>query len=337
MTIDRRTALAMAAGAVTTAAFGRVPAFAQAGQTLRIGTSSVGSIYYVLAVGMTKLLREHAGISGTAEPVGGSVANVFALQADKVELAITNAIAASDGYRGKARFKKPVDLGLLAIGQSSYRQFLVRVGSGIEKPADLKGKTIIGKRPALPEVEQLTMALLKAAGVDPSSVKIVATTETNEAVDAIRAGTVDAVMMPGSGGSSYLKQLARDGKIKFMHIPDDMAKKMADSAGEAISVAQLPVGMYDGFDKPVNVFDIPTYMVADARVSEETGYKVMSAVFDHLDEFHSFHNAAKDWTVKGSLNDPKVPYHPGAVRYFKEKGVWTPELDKIQAALAKKS
>ena len=339
MMIDRRAILtlgALAACSTWVGGLGRA-ALAQTKTAVRIGTSSVGSIYYVIAVGLTKLLQDHAGISATAEPVGGSVANVFALQADKVDLAVTNAIAAAEGYTGAGRFKKPVDVRLLAVGQRSYRQFIVRVGSGIEKPADLKGKTIIGKRPALPEIEKLTLALLKAAGVDPSSVRIVATTETNEAVDALRAGTADAVVMPGGANASYIKQLARDGRIKFLDIPDDMAKAMLGPGPQSIGLAKLPAGMYDGLDKPVNVFDIPTYLVADARLPDDVGYNVVKSIFDHVEQFHSFHSAAKEWTLEGAVDDPKVPFHEGAVRYFKEKKVWTAEHDKQQAALLKRS
>lgn len=335
MIINRRAAMALAGSAAATLALGRTAALAEVAKSLRIGTSSAGSVFYILGVGMTKLLQEHAGISATAEPVGGSVANVFALQADKVELAITNAIAAVMGFTGGGRFKKRVEMGLIAVGQASYRQFVVRVGSGIETPADLKGKTIIGKRPALPEIEQLTTALIKASGVDPASVRVVATSETNEAVDALRAGTVDAAVIPASANASYLRELARDGKIKFLDIPDDMAKKMLGDGPQSITVKKLPAGMYEGLTKPVNVFNIATYFIADARVSEDTGYAVAKALFDNLKEFYTFHSTAKEWTIEQTLDDPKIPYHPGVVRYFKEKGLWTPEHEQRQAALLK--
>src|SRR4051794_73446 len=100
---------------------------------LRIGTSSSGSVYYALAVGMSKLLGSHAAISATAEPVGGSSANIFALDADKVDIAISNSASAYDGYHAVAPFKKPIHTGLIAQGQPSYRQIIVRTGSGITK------------------------------------------------------------------------------------------------------------------------------------------------------------------------------------------------------------
>jgi TRAP transporter TAXI family solute receptor len=303
---------------------------------LRIGTSSSGSIFYTLAVGLSTMLPKHAGIGATAEPVGGSTANMFALEADKVDLAITNAGAAYDGYNGLKPFRKPVSVGLIAQGQPSYRQIIVRVGSGIEKPEDLVGKTIIGKRPALPEVELVTNALLKVYNINPGQVRIVSTTNTGEAINALKSDTVDAVTIPASKGASYLQSLSHDGKIKFLDIPDDKATAMLALLPKSMALAKLPAKTYPGQDKAVNVFGLATYLVAADRVSEDTVYKVTKALFDHIGEFHGFHAEAKEWTLQEAVSDPKIPYHPGAIRYFKEKGVWSGQLEQAQAQLRKK-
>lgn len=332
--INRFAALAMAGSAALSLAAGAT-ALAQT-KALRIGTSSSGSVFYTLAVGLSTMLPKHAGIPATAEPVGGSTANMFALDADKVDLAIANSGAAYDAYNKVAPFKKPIEVGLVAQGQPSYRQLIVRVGSGIEKPEDLAGKTIIGKRPALPEVALVTDALLKVYNIDPSKVKIVSTTNTGEAVNALKSDTVDAVMIPASRGASYLQSLAHDGKIKFLDIPDDKARAILALLPKSMSLGKLPAKTYQGQDKPVNVFGLSTYLVAAGRLPEDTVYKVTQGLFDHIGEFHGFHAEAKEWTLQQAVDDPKIPYHPGAIRYFKEKGVWSAKLDQTQAELKRK-
>lgn len=92
-----------------------VVAHAQA-TSVRVGTSSSGSVFYAIAVGLTRILEKHAGLTGTAEPVGGSHANMFAIDANKVEFAIANSGSAYDAYHGSKPFKKPVSLGLVAQG-----------------------------------------------------------------------------------------------------------------------------------------------------------------------------------------------------------------------------
>jgi TRAP transporter TAXI family solute receptor len=304
-------------------------------QALRFGTSSSGSIFYTLVVGMSAMLTKDAGIAATAEPVGGSTANMFAIGADKVDLSITNAYAAYDAYHGNKPFRSKIAVGLWAQGAPSYRQIIVRVGSGIEKPEDLVGKTLIGKRPALPEIGLITNALFKVYNIDPGKVKVVSTTNTGEAINAIKSDTVDAALVPGSAGASYFQSLARDGKIKFLNIPDDKIKQMLALLPKSISLGRLRPHLYQGQDEAVNVFSLHSYMVAASRLSEDTVYKVTKTLFDNIDEFHRFHATAKQWTLKGTLDDPKIPFHPGAIRYFKEKKVWTPEMDKEQAALTK--
>jgi len=98
-------------------------------------------------------------------------------------------------------------------------------------------------------------------------------------------------------------------------------------------VGTLPAKTYQGQDNNVNVFSLASYMVAASRLSEDTVYKVTKTMFDNIGEFHTFHGVAKQWTLKETLDDPKIPFHPGAIRYFKEKNAWTPEMEKLQAAL----
>jgi hypothetical protein len=321
---------AMVAAVALTAATGGL-AWAQT-QALRVGTSSSGSVFYTLAVGLSSMLTKHAKIAATAEPVGGSSANMFAINADKIDVAIVNAMAGVDGYHGAKPFKGKINVGLIAQGAQSLRQIIVRTGSGIEKPEDLVGKTIIGKRPALPEIELFLNALLKVYNIAPGKLKIVSTTNTGEAINAIKGDTVDAVVIPGSAKASYLQSLSHDGKIKFLHIPDDKFKAMTALLPKAMTAAKLPANVYPGQDKPVNVYSISTYLVAASRLSDDTVYKVAVTLFDNLKEFQTFHSAAKEWTLKETLDDPKIPYHPGAIRYFKEKKLWTAELDKLQVA-----
>lgn len=328
----KRSAAALAAVCALAIATGGT---ANAQTALRIGVSSSGSVFYTLGVGLSAMLTKHADISATAEPVGGSTANMFALGADKVDLAIVNAGAAYDALHGNKPFKDKINVRLVAQGAPNLRQIVVRTGAGIDKPEDLVGKTVIGKRPALPEVGLIMDALLKAYDIDASKVKIVSTTNTGEAVNALKSDTVDAVVMPGSAGASYLQQLMRDKKIKYLKIPEDKMKAIVAMLPKYVAVAELPAKTYEGQDEAVRVFGLASYLVAAARVPDDTVYKVTKTLFDHIDQFHGFHAAAKEWTLKEALDAPTVPYHPGAVRYFKEKNVWTPALEKSQAELAK--
>lgn len=305
----------------------------QAQTAVRIGVSSSGSVFYTLGIGLSSMLDKYAKISATAEPVGGSTANMFAIAADKVDFAIANAGASFNAFHGNKPFKDKVAVRLIAQGAPNLRQIVVRTGSGIDKPGDLAGKTLIGKRPALPELGLITDALLKVYDIDPAKVKIISTTNTGEVVNALKSGTVDAAVIPGSAGAGYLQRMMRDKTIKYLNISKDKMKAITEMLPEYIRIAKLPANTYENQPEDLSVFGLATYLVAAARVPDDTVYNVTKTLFDHIDEFHGFHGAAKEWTLNEALEPPTIPYHPGAIRYFKEKDVWTGALQKSQAEL----
>ena len=306
---------------------------ATAQKAVRIGVSSSGSVFYTLGVGLSAMLSKYADISATAEPVGGSTANMFALGANKVDLAIANAGASYNAFHGNKPFKSKIAVRLVAQGTPNLRQIIVRTGSGIKKPEDLVGKTIIGKRPALSELGLITSAFLKVYNIDPSKVRIISTTNTGEVVRAIKAGTVDAAVIPGSAGAGYLQRLMHDKTIRYLKIPENKMKAIVAMLPKYVRIAKLPAKTYEGQNEAINVFGLSTYLVADARVPDEIVYKVTKTLFDHIKEFHGFHSAAKGWTLQQALDPPTIPYDAGAIRYFKEKKVWSPALAKVQAEL----
>lgn len=300
---------------------------------LRIGVSSSGSVFYTLGVGMSSMLDKYAHISATAEPVGGSTANMFAIGANKVDLAIANAGASYNAFHGNKPFKSKVAVRLIAQGAPNLRQIVVRTGAGINRPEDLVGKTLIGKRPALPELGLITGALLKVYNIDPGKVRIISTTNTGEVVNALKSGTVDAAVIPGSAGAGYLQRMMRDKTIKYLQIPPDKLDAIVKMLPKYVGATTLPANTYENQPKDLKVFGLATYLVAAARIPDDTVYKVTSTLFDHIDEFHGFHAAAKEWTLSQALQPPTIPYHPGAIRYFKEKKVWTDALQNDQAEL----
>ncbi|MGE3245439.1 MAG: TAXI family TRAP transporter solute-binding subunit, partial [Beijerinckiaceae bacterium] len=98
----------------------------QAQEAIVFGTSSIGSTYYVLSVGMSEMIKKHAGISTTVQPVGGSIPNLFALATKKTDIIMSSSLAMQDAYLGNKPFRKPNDVRLIAQGQPNFRVIIVR-------------------------------------------------------------------------------------------------------------------------------------------------------------------------------------------------------------------
>lgn len=304
-------------------------------KALSLGTSSVGSTYYVISVGMGEIISKKTGIGVTAEAVGGSDANVRGLKDKKIDLAMLNASSVESAYNGKDQFAKEgrVQLRALMQGQESLRNVVARKDAGIKTIADLKGKKFIAKRRSAVDVWQTAEALLRAYGVRPEDVTILETTETNEATEALKLGTADAAVIQGGVPASTLTELAQSKDMTFISIPDDKLEAALKQLGPAFHKSKIPAGTYKGQDQDVYIPALSTVIVTMADFSEDTAYLITKTLMESQDDLKAVHSAGKEWNQGNTLKAPPVPFHPGAIKYFKEKGIWTPELEKIQKGL----
>jgi TRAP transporter TAXI family solute receptor len=291
---------------------------------ISFGTSSVGSAFYTLSVVIANIITKNSGITVTVEPVGGSDATVRGISAKKVEMGMLNASSVEEAYSGTGSFAKTgkIPLALLAQGQDSLRMIIFRSDSGIKTIKDLAGKKFIARRRALPEMEKIADILLESYGVDKKSVSILETPETNEAIEALKVGTADAAIIPGGVPASYLLDLARSTKVTFFSLPDDKLKIVYSKMGSAFHTGFVPANTYSGQNYEVKAPAMASVIVVGADMPEESVYRITKAIFTNFNEIKAGHSAGKDWNLKKTLDDPPIPFHPGAIRYFKEVGAW---------------
>jgi len=326
-----RIAVAATLGGVLLA--GMTTAVAQ--EAVRIGTSSVGSNFYRLAVGAGEVINQKGAINTSVQAVGGSAATVRGLDAGKIEFGIANAFAGVTGYEGTFSFKKSgkMKVRLAVQGGANHRGIAVRNGSGIKSVKDLEGKTIIGKRRPLPELELITNAMLKVYGVDPGKVKIVGTTNTGQALKLLTVGSVDAAVLPYGPKAANIQKPMSDGVFHFL----DVSKEKRDAAlkhlpGLIFGATQTPE-WFDDQKGSTEIFAMNTLFLTHPEVSDDTVYKVVKSIMENNKLFVSYHHQAVDWTPENTLANVQLPFHEGAVRYFKEAGAWTPALEKRQKEL----
>ena len=303
---------------------------------LSFGTASVGSSNYVITVGMANILTKK-GTNVTAEAVGGADANVRALKEKRIDMAMLNSDSVTNAFLGTEQFAKTgkVDLRILVQGQERYNYILVRKASGIKTPADMKGKKFIGRRRALGDIEKVTTAMLNAYGVPKDAVRILETAETNEAIEALKTGAVDGACIPGGQRASNLMDLANDVDMLFVSFPDDKLSLMLKEIGIPFLKGVVPAGVYKGQTEPIQTTLLLLGVSVRHDFPEETAYRVTKTLMESQKELAAVHNVGKEWTMENTLKKPPAPFHPGAIKYFKEKGVWTPALDQAQQELLK--
>jgi TRAP transporter TAXI family solute receptor len=304
-------------------------------EAITLGTSSIGGTFYVIAVGMGDLISKNTPMSVAVESVGGSDANMRAIKHGKVGFAMANSFTSGDAYFGKGTFAKEgqIDILLLAMGQPSMRQLVARADSGIRTVADLKGKRLAARRKSNADLELLADAMLKAYGMDKGDVQMIAMAKTNEQVDALESGTVHAAIIPGGAPSAPIMKLSQKTDIRFVSLPPDKMEQVLETMGPAFRDGVIPAGLYKGQEEAAHVPTLSACLVSAAGASEEAVYQVVKTLFTHPKELSAVHKAAKHWTVENTLATAHLPFHPGAIRYFREIGVWTEAHQQRQDAL----
>ena len=327
--IDRRRLLA-GTGAFAGAALLGVPGAAQT-QAVRIGTSSIGTVFHALAVGIGEMLRDEAGINATVESVGGSAANVNGIGAGIVDMAVANSFSAEAGFRGEYGFPPQPKVRLALQGSASRRHLFIRNAAGIRGPEDLHGRTIVAERRALPELRLWMDAVIAHYGLDADAINIVATTETNEAMDAMRAGSVDGVVLPFAVRAALVEEAMRAGLMSLMPMEAADRDALLDLLPSAFYADLIPGDEYSGMDGDLPVVSLNTYLIASSDVDDDIMHTVAKVVLENTETFASYHAQGRQWTLESALTSPAAPYHDGVIRYFEEVGAWTPEMAEVQA------
>jgi TRAP transporter TAXI family solute receptor len=307
---------------------------AAAQKAISLGTSSVGSSFYVVSVAIAKMASKHEKLNVAVESVGGSHANMFAIARGKIDFATANSSAVYDLYHGKKPFKKGFDVRLVAQGHPTLRWFIGTKRGGISKLSHINGKTISSIRRPLPELKEIMDAMVKVHGL--KKIKHVASSTTRELDGQMRAGTVDGALMPFSLRQPVIVKLFRDDMIQPLVLSDPDFEKVRAALPPKFFRFDVPANNFKNQPQKFPVLGLNAVMVTSPKMDDNTVYKMLRSFMSHQKEFRTFHGSAKFWSPKRATLSPPVPFHPGAIKYYKEAGMWTPALEAKQAQLLKK-
>jgi uncharacterized protein len=300
-----------------------VMAGAQA-QNLSIATGGTGGVYYPLGGGMAALLSKYVnGMQATAEVTGGSVANLQLISTAKPYIALTMADATLDAYKGEDKFKdKPVPVRTLMILYPNRMHVVTIEGTGINKISDLKGKRVsTGSGGSATEV--MAFRVIEAGGLDKDKDMRRERLGVAESVNALKDRKIDAFFWVGGLPTAAVTDLANSPGVKIKMIDHaDLVPAMNKKYGNLYIRDTITKDVYKGMDKDNPQATVMNLLVAHEKMDDKTAYNIVKAVFDHRDELIRAHKEAENIKLEIQKKDASpIPWHPGAVRYFTEKGV----------------
>ena len=294
--------------------------------TVAIGTGGTGGAYYPLGRALAAVLSKHLPqVQASAEVTGGSVENLLRIGAGQSAIGIAIADVAFEAFNGEARFASgKVPLRTLAALYPNRLHVVTIEGAGVEKIADLKGKRVSTGVPGS-ATEATALRLLETAGLDKDKDIKRERLSPMEAANAISAKDrkLDAFFWLGPVPTAAIGALAVAPGVKMKLVDHaDLVAAIDAKYGGLYGIGAIQAGSYPGQDKDNRNAEIWNLLVADAKMPDDLAYAIVKTVFERKAELVAIRPEAEGLvlSVQGKENSP-IPFHPGAMRYFKEKGL----------------
>ena len=302
------------------AAVALAPIGAQAEEFINILTGGTGGVYYPLGVAMSKIYAEKIpGAKPSVQSTKASVENLNLLQQGKGEIAFTLGDSLADAWNGNAEvgFKSKLDkLRTVAAIYPNYIQIAALKDAHVSTLADLKGKRLSVGAPKS-GTELNARAILAGAGMSYKDLGQVQYLPFSESVELMKNRQLDATLISAGLGVSAIRDLCASVDCVIVETP----KSVVDKMGTPYQSAVIPGGTYKGNDKDVNAVIVPNYLVTRSNLPDQEVYEMTKTLFDNLPALQAAHAAAKAMTLDKAGKNPPVPLHPGAAKFYKEKGV----------------
>ncbi len=294
-------------------------------RTVAIASNLAGTGAHALASGLAAVASRATPIAAKVQPYNGPNAWMPLLESGEVEFGIINILDSYMASTGTGNYKKAYPMIRIVSGGvfPFTGSLMVRDKSEIKRPIDLKGKRMAWDFGGHAITQTWQNAAMEVSGLKPSDVVQVRFSNLNDAIRGVPEGKVDATF--AAIGIGINEEANAMEPIRFLSLPvGDASNKILAKYGGTI-VKQDPV---TGIRSDTNVIGYPLHLASSTKVSERVVATLLKAWWDNHAELQSIHPQFKKWTKDvQAITNFTVPYHPGAVKFYRDAGVWTAKHD----------
>jgi TRAP transporter TAXI family solute receptor len=291
---------------------------------LAIGTGDPGGVYFPLGGAVASVLAKALpNLHATVEVTGGSVDNIKLIATGQSDLGFTMADAAVEAMEGQGKFKNnKTALQTLLVVYPNRMHVVTTEGSGINTLADLKGKRVSTGSPGS-ATEIMAARALEAIGLDKDTDIKRERLAVAESANAITDRRIDAFFWVGGIPTAAISSLAKTDGVKMKLLDNaDLVEKMNAKYGKLYSASRIKGGTYPGYRTDCDVAEVWNLIVTGNRISDEDAYNIAKTLVEKKDDIVKVHKEAESFSLDNQVQDRSpVPFHPGALKYFREKGV----------------
>ncbi len=293
-------------------------------QNISIGTGGTGGVYYPMGGGIAAALSKYVpGMQATAEVTGGSVDNLRLIGTGKPYIGLSMVDAAQDAYKGEQKFAgNKVPLRTLMILYPNRMHVVTVEGTGVTKITDLKGKRVSTGSPGS-ATEVMAFRIIEAAGLDKDKDMTRERLGVAESVNAIKDRKIDAFFWVGGLPTAAVTDLAATPGTTIKMIDHaDLVPAMNKKWGNLYVEDAIPKATYSGMAADNKQATVMNILVANENMDEKTAYNIVKTIFEKRDDLIAVHKEAANFKLENQkASATPVPFHPGALKYFAEKGV----------------
>jgi TRAP transporter TAXI family solute receptor len=289
-------------------------------EKIQIGTAPQGGTYYSIGAGISQILNKWGGLQATAQATGGGTQNCRLIDAGEINMATVAAQQLTFAYKGEKPFTKKIDL---RVGFYMYEdpfEVVVLDESPIRSIYGLKGKKVaVGAMGS--GVEGKSKAIFEIYGLryEDFTPRFIG---MGEATEALKDGMIDAAVVMGALPTAAIVEISLSKKIRVLSIEDEALKKILKECPYLVPF-RIPPNTYKNQPNEIGILAENSFIVFSPKMTDDVAYRIVKMTFEHLDYLATVHKSAERYSLKKACAfDMGIPYHPGAIKYFKEAGVW---------------
>ena len=290
---------------------------------LKIGTASMGGNFFPMGAAISEVLGPTMeNVMFTPMATGGSAYNMGAVDRDELDIGLCQGTAVAAGVNGTGSFEGAKTTGVRSIGQyhATPQHVIYRSELTVNSLSDLAGKKVEMIAPG-DGIEVATRKMLDAVGIALDSIDPQHSGNRQQAASRLKTGRVDA-MIDGTGvGAAWLVDVIGDGRFNLLSLSGEEISKISSKYSE-FSKATIPAGSYKGQDQEVQTLANWTVIVVRDDLPEDLVYEMTKNIFENAAALAERHHYYSDLKMENAVGGIPAPLHPGAMKYYKEQGVF---------------
>jgi len=290
------------------------------GSKLFLATGSETGTYYAFGNAFTQVLKDKIGLNFTVQSSGASKANILLIDSEEVDLAIVQNDVMDYAYNGTNTFAADGAIKSFAAICAMYPETIQIVAKpGINSVADLAGKTVsVGDIGSGTEFN--AAQIFEAYGLSFDDIQKQNLGFTDSA-DKFKDGQLDAFFVTAGAPTNAITELATTSvDFTILSIGEAELAYLQENYGY-YTVYNMPQNTYSVLDADVTTVAVMAALICDADLDEQTVYDITKGIFENMDAITAQHAKGAELSLEKALDGLSTPIHPGALKYFNEKGI----------------